>query len=348
MNAPGSASYSEATEQDKPRQLQLAHLSIEVGHFYMEDLLNGEDRIRSQFARVAPWIGAATASAQAELGLTKLRASTCFLIDDYFRSDTSPAKIVDKLVQIATECGITIDYIAREAGCAVADGVPLAETVAAMLLPEPPVGTNGSRPPLQESGWLCNGQRSPDADSSDQAMQIKQWRPPEQFGARNHSIFLDVELWKDATEQVDGALVTRRLWSCPFLAAIWQLLRLGMVRYYGEPVAQPQPWSLDWDWPDHWADLPAVMKINPRAAPFAAFRATSIMPRSYLGIEHAVDVILNHIDLDESVINQVIDRASQEQLVVPRKVTRRISHAFIEGDDESPIDRRGMSNADRR
>jgi hypothetical protein len=343
MSGPGSASYSEATEQDKPRQLQLAHLSIEVGHFYMEDLLNGEDQIRAQFTRVAPWIGAATASAQAELGSTKLRASTCFLIDDYFRADTSPAKIVDKLVQIATECGVTIDYIAREAGCAVADGVPLAEVVAGMLLPEPSVGTNGSRPPLQESGWLCNGQRSPDAELSDQAMQIESWRPPEQFGARNHSIFLDVELWRDTTEQGDGALVTRRLWSCPFLASIWQLLRLGMVRYYGEPVAQPQLWPLDRDWPDRWADLPTVMKINPRAAPFAAYRATSIMPRSYLGIEHAVDVILNHIDLDEAVINQVIDRGRAEQLAVPRKVTRRISHAFIEGDDEGPTDPRDVA-----
>lgn len=335
-----TATYSEETGQYRPRQLQLSHLSIEVGHFYMEDLLKGKDRIRAQFKRVAPWVAAATTAAAVELGNVKPRVSTCFLVDDYFGNDTSPATIVDMVISIATECGITIDYLAREAGCYVVDSVLLAETVVARLLPEPPVGTNGSRPPLSESGWLCNGERSPDTDS--EAMLVQPWRAPVQFGKRNHSIFLDIELWKDTTERDGNKPVSRRTWSCPLLASIWHLLRLGMLRYYGEPVAEPQQW--DADWPQRWGDLPAVTQLNPRAAPFAAFRSTSILPHSYLEIEHAVDIILNHFDIDEAVVEQVIERGRRESLTIPREITSRISHVFID-DFDSPKDH-GMSNAD--
>jgi hypothetical protein len=323
------ATYSEAAEQDRPRQVRLAHLSIEVGHFYMEDLLNGEDRIRAQFTRVAPWIAAATATAGADLGVVKPRVSTCFLVDDYFVGDTNPGPIIDKLIKIAAECGIAIDYLAREAGCAEAEDIRPAELTEAMLLPEPPAGSNGSRPPLHESGWLCNGERSP-GEGSGQAMQVDPWRPPVQFGKRNHSIFVDVELWKDVVERGNG----KRIWSCPFLASVWHLLRLGMLRNYGEPVGEPKPWPDGADWPERWSDLPAVIQLNPKAAPFAAFRSTSILPRSYLTIENAVDVVLSHLDLDAAVVEQVIERGRQENLTVPREVTRRISHVFL--DDPGP------------
>jgi hypothetical protein len=343
VSTPDSVTYSEAAEQNEPRHLQLAHLSIEVGHFYMKDLLDGEDRIRAQFRRVAPWIDAAIASVAAEFG-PRPRVSTCFLIDDYFGSHTNPAEIMKKLLRIADECGIRFDYIAREAGCAVAENVPLAELTAAMLLPEPPVGTNGSRPPLHETGWLCNGERSADSDA-DQAMQVQEWRPPQEFGRRNHSIFVDVELWswKERVEKADGRLVSQRTWSCPFLAAVWHLLRLGMLRHYGEPVAQPQLWADDADWPEHWSDLPTVIQLNPAAAPFSAYRTASILPRSYLAIENAVDVILGHLDLDRAVIDQVVERGRTEKLAVPEDIRRRVSHIFVEDVDESL----GTPDADR-
>ncbi|MFL6145295.1 MAG: SCO2522 family protein [Labedaea sp.] len=343
MSARETAVYSEATEQAPPRQVQLAHLSIEVGHFYMDDLLNGEDRIHAQFSRVIPWIEAAKAGARAEFGDTKARISTCFLTDDYFGGDAKPGDILPKLLRIAEDCGVGIDYIAREAGCHVANGVPLAELTAAMLLPEPPVGTNGSRPPLHETGWLCNGERSMDGDV-DQAMQVKVWRPPVEFGKREHSIFVDVELWKDTTERRDGQLAPKRTWSCPFLAAVWHLMRLGMLRFKGEPVAQPQPWPADTDWPETWEEMPAVIQLNQRAAPFSAYRTTSILPHTYVAIENAVHVILNHLDLDQAVINQVISRGLDEGVVVPAQVTRRVSHVFIQ-EPENP-GARGTPDAD--
>lgn len=334
MSALDSAVYTEATEQDKVKRVALSHLSIEVGHFYMDDVRHGDEVIRTQFSQVAPWVAAATAAVSAEVraaGTETPRVSTCFLIDDYFTNDTDPREVTEKIVAIAKQCGITIDYLAREAGCSVTGDVNVAELTAAMLLPEPPPGTDGSRPPLATTGWLCNGERSESSDS-DQAMRVAPWRPPQEFGKRNHSIFLDIELWKEKQERVDGILETKRLWSCPFLAAVWQLLRLGMLRHYGEPVAQAQQWPADVPWPEHWRDLPTVIQLNPRAAPFAAFRSISILPKTYLPIEHAVDVILDHLDLDNAVTGQVIERAAEAGLTVPARVTDRISHVFIDGE----------------
>jgi len=322
--------YSEAGEQSSARQIKLSHLSVEVGHFYMEDLTNGEDRIRRQFGRVAPFLDAVTRMQAAETGSGKPRVSTCFLIDDYFHNETDPGEIIEKLTRLAGDCGITIDYLAREAGCADADGVPLADITAAMLLPEPPVGTTGSRPPVQESGWLCNGEGS-SASESDQAMRPDVWRPPVEFGKRNHSIFLDIELWRNNQVRIDGNLVTRRQWSCPFLASVWQLVRLGALRDgKGEPVAQPQIWPEEAGWPRRWSDLPAVVQLNPQATPFSAYRSFSILPRTYLHIEHAVSVILSHLDLDKTVIDQTVKRARQENVRLPDEITDRLSHGFID------------------
>jgi hypothetical protein len=320
--------YNEASDEERVRGIPLSHLSIEVSHFSMEALLNGEECIRSTFQRAVPWIAAATASVATRRGVEP-RLSTCLLIDDYSRSATNPAETLEKLITIATECGVRIDYLAREAGCCVADGVPLAELTAARLLPEPTPGTNGARPPTRESGWLCNGVRSPESDAG-QAMRMRKWQPPQEFGKRNHSVFLDVELWKEADEPANGDGVTPRTWSCSFLATVWQLLRLGMLRHYGEAVAQPHTWPPGAKWPEHWVDLPAVIQLNPRAAPFAAYRTVSIVPHSYLSVEHAVRVILGHLRLDDVVISQVVEREAREGLRVLSSVIDRISYVFLE------------------
>ncbi|MGH3779984.1 MAG: SCO2522 family protein [Pseudonocardiaceae bacterium] len=329
VNPLDSTTYSEATGQDRVREVPLSHLSIEVSHFTMEDLLHGEECIRPQFQRVAPWVAAAAASVATREGV-KPRLSTCFLIDDYSRSHTKPADILNELIATAIECGVPIDYLAREAGCCVAGDVPLAELTAARLLPEPTPGTNGARPPTPESGWLCNGVRSPESDPG-QAMRIQRWQPPQEFGKRNHSIFLDVELWKEAGELANGEAVAPRTWSCSFLASVWQLLRLGMLRHYGKAVAQPYKWPPGATWPEHWDDLPAVIQLNPDAEAFAAYRTVSILPRSYLPVEHAVGVILSHLSLDDVVINQILDRGKKEKLRVSPSVTDRVSYIFIEG-----------------
>ncbi|MFI6871131.1 SCO2522 family protein [Nocardia sp. NPDC050406] len=330
--------YSEASERNRTAGLPLSHLSIEVGHFYMDDLINGADRIRAQLRQVAPLVAAHAEAARAQYGPTA-RVSTCFLVDDYFRHDTDPTEILDKLLGAAEECGVRIDYLAREAGCwevpvfidgeRSGDPIPLAEMVANRIVAEPDRETNGRRPPTAESGWLCNGRRSSDT-ASGQAMRVEPYRPPEEFGHRNHSIFLDVELWSRREETVAGATEVHTTWSCPFLASIWQLLRLGMLRWNGGLVAAPEPWQPADGWPDNWWKMPAVTQLNPAAAPFAAYRSLSILPHTYLGIEHAVRVILDHLEQDEEVQALLTERGAAERIPVTiPPVTRRLTHVFL-------------------
>ncbi|MGN2636263.1 SCO2522 family protein [Nocardia takedensis] len=335
-NAPG---YSEATEHVRTSAVPLSHVSIEVGHFYMHDLTNGVDRIKAQFRRIVPLVAAFTESAKAEYGPNP-RVSTCFLIDDYFRTDTKPAEILGRLLDAAAETGLRIDYLAREAGCwevpaVVQAGVlkspeiKLAELVRGRIVAEPEEGTNGRRPPTAESGWLCNGKRANDSRPGQAMHPDEPYEPPEEFGRREHSIFLDVEMWATVLKNRRTEVGTK--WSCPYLASIWQLLRLGMLRYEGRPIAEPQPWVLGSRWPDNWWEMPTVLQLEPRAKPFAAYQSLSILPQRYVGIEHAVRVILDHVQLDDEVVDQIVGRGRDEGLTVPRKVTERLGHMLLAG-----------------
>lgn len=333
-HAPG---YTEATEHARVSALPLSHLSIEVGHFYMDDLTEGVGRIRAQFRRIAPLVRALTDAAEYDFGPNP-RVSTCFLIDDYFRRDTVPARILGDLLDTAEECGLRIDYLAREAGCwevpeVVRNGVvripriELAEHVRGMIVPEPPMGHNGTRPPVDESGWLCNGTRGT-IDEPGQAMHPDEpYEFPEEFGRREHSIFLDVEMWNRERRRRSEIGVK---YSCPYLASIWQLVRLGMLRYEGRPVIEPQPWSGE-AWDDSWWDMPSVVQLNPSAKPFAAYQSLSILPQRYVGIEHAVRTILDHIKLDDEVVDQVVARGELEGVSVSRRAAERLSHYLLPG-----------------
>lgn len=335
------AGYSESTERGRISAVPLSHLSIEVGHFLMGDLVNGVDRIRAQFRCIVPLLDGFIRSAEIEFG-RRPRVSTCFLIDDYFRPDTDPTTILDKVLGIAGECGLTIDYLAREAGCAqvpavtrdgtvVRRAVPLAQIVRGRIVAEPREWENGSTPPTTESGWLCNGVRATGAVPG-QAMHPEQRAmPPEQTGRRFHSIFLDVEMSRTTSTEENGRTETITQWSCPFLAAIWQLLRLGMLRVDGGPVVEPRLWDPATGWPAQWSDMPSVVQLNPRAKPFAAYRSLSILPQRYLEIEHAVRVILDHIHLDQDVVDQVVRRGSDEGVEVPRRVAERLAQHLLAG-----------------
>lgn len=325
--------FTEVTAQRRVTSVPLAQLSVELGHLYREDLaaddlaaedlaaddLRGADRrLADHFRSVRPWYDALRQNCADAAGGRAPRLSTCFLVDDYFGLFSSPAELIPRLVAAAGEAGLTIDYLARESGCAEADGVPLAALVESRLVDDPPPDTTGARPPARETGWLCNGQRTP-ASTAEALSQVGEWRPPAENGARNHSIFVDVELWNEQ----DG----QRVWSCPFLAAVWQLLRLGLLRNLGEPVAVPVP--LAGELPERWADLPAIVALNPRAAPFSAYRSASVLASRFLPIELAVRTILSQVYVDPEADRQVIERSRQESLDVPAEVIDRLSYVFL-------------------
>lgn len=313
------AVFREASDEPRVEQLPLSHLSIELGHLYMEDYASGIDGLRENFQRVAPWADAARRACQAAIGDRRARVSTCFLVDDYFSPFGSPRQIVPDLMRAAADAGLEIDYLGRESGCASAEGVPIARMVEGQLVAEPAPLTDGSRPPVSESGWLCNGERSAVPGAGEAMGVISQWTPPVESAANRHSIFLDIELWDEKGDE--------RTWSCPFLASVWQLLRLGMLRNLGQSVAVPQP--APGELPESWDQLPGLLRLNPSAAPFSAYRTFSVLSSRFLPVEHAVRTILGQVNVAGAVAAQVAERAERESLTLPPELVDRIEYAFV-------------------
>ncbi|WP_432833793.1 SCO2522 family protein [Dactylosporangium sp. CA-092794] len=312
MTGPTTA-FREATADPRPAAVPLAHVSIELGHLYFEDFRGDETRLPRYFARVAPWVEAARSVLAAEFGERRPRISTCFLMDDYFGPTLAPRDVLPQVIAAADAAGLHIDYLARESGCAEADGVALAELVQERIVADPPPDTNGSRPPAKDSGWLSNGQRSPQPGSAMNS--LRPWGPPAENGTARHSVFVDVELRG------------RGKWSCAYLAAIWQLLRLGLLRHNGEAVAQPREWPEPF--PRDWAQLPAVIRLNPKAAPFSAYRTLSVLGPRFLPTEHAVRTILSQVAVDRQVNEAIVARAAAEDLPLPLDVVERLGYLFV-------------------
>lgn len=312
------STFEEATAEVRMKAVPLAHLSVELGHLYFEDFEDGANRLHRHFAEVAPWVAAAR-QIHAVAGPRTLRLSTCFLVDDYFGPSRPPSEIIPMLVKAAADNGVPIDYLARESACADAEGVALASLVLDRVVTDPPPGTNGSRPPVSEVGWLSNGQRSPALDGVEAMSVAGRWTPPSQNAATRHSIFVDVELWDEHERQ--------RRWSCAFLAAVWQLLRLGMIRKIGEPVAMPR--ALDGDLPDDWRRLPSVIQLNSAAAPFNAYRALSVLGSRFFPTEQAVRTILNQVAVDPRLAAESARRARGEKIELSMEIIDRIQYVFV-------------------
>jgi hypothetical protein len=336
LAAPPRIRFREHAQQTIIRGVRMSHLSIEVGHFYLNELTGDVKSIEERFRQVVPWIAAARASAVC--GDKTPRISTCFLLDDYFLDETKPAQadpaeIIEKLLTAAKKAGVEIDYLARESACARIGQTRLAELVLSKVRLEPEPGANGSQPLTQWPGWLSNGKFTGAVPL--QAMDSLEPEKPEEYGYRNHSVFLAIELYRDLLGA--GALPdpAMRLWSCSFLAAVWQLLRLGLLRDGGEPVVEPVVEPEGWrpEPGSKWRQLPAVVKLNPEAAAFSAYRTLSILPQDYLPIEHAVRQILSHTYIEEPILSQTRERARGEKIELPDAVERRVTHAFIEGSD---------------
>ncbi|MFJ8144457.1 SCO2522 family protein [Streptomyces sp. NPDC096048] len=317
------AVFRETAAEARTQSLPLAHLSLELGHLYMEDFEAGPERLRRHFTEVRPWVEAARTAATARAGGRRARISTCFLIDDYFTRFSTPAEVVPMLLAEAERAGLSVDYLARESGCATTGKVPVAEAVAGRIVESPPPGSYGLRPPAAQTGWLANGERSPAARAPQAMKRAAAWQPPRETAARRHSVFLDVELWSD---DADG----HRTWSCPFLAAVWQLARLGLLRDGGEPVLVPQPHTAT-GFPDDWDELPSLLRLNAGADPFSAYRTCSVLPTRFLPVEHAVRVILDQIEVDPGALEQVAERSGRERTPVPDSVADRVSYVYCSG-----------------
>lgn len=329
-----SVSYNEETQSAKVESVPLGHLSVETGHLYLDDFADGDRTIARQLEQAAPWVEAAGKRIHKRFG-RNARISTCFLVDDYTPSSSSldqpkPSEVVDIVTAAADQAGFRIDYLAREAGCAVAyerpcsgprDQSALADIVAGLIVEEAAVGANGSRPPTAQTGWLSNGERSPAVSV---AMDAPDWEAPEEFGKCRHSVFVDIELWSQDSSD--------RQYSCSLLSSVWHLLRLGLLRNAGQAVARPYRFGPGEALPDLWQQLPSITQLTPDAAPFAAYEVFSILPQYYEAAEHAARIIIDHLRFDPAVLKQTADQARDETnpITLPDDPAGRISHLFFD------------------
>ncbi|GAA4978421.1 SCO2522 family protein [Yinghuangia aomiensis] len=310
--------FHESSAETRIAHVPFSHLSVELGHVYMEDFEAGEDALRRRLGGLGPWLAAAEDSLRLRLGSRRPRVSTCFLVDDYFARTVPPREALPLLITVAAESGLPLDYIARESACAHADGTAPAELVEANLVPVPLPGDNGTRPPASASGWLSNGRRSPAAFGGEAMAEPPAWAAPWEVSARRHSVFADVQLWDDE----NGT----RTWSCPFLAAVWQLIRLGMLRHDNRDVVRPRPWN--GTYPDDWDELPPIVRLNADAQPFCAYRTLSVLEPRFLPIEHAVRVILDQFAADPDVLHQTAARHAAEAPDPLGEIVDRVAYVF--------------------
>jgi hypothetical protein len=319
--------FLESSADSRVESVPLSHVSVEVGHLYMEDLAAGESTVQRAFAAVAPWVR--TAKTPQAIGCEKkaARVSTCFLIDDYFSRFSSPATVIPMVLAAAKREELEIDYLARESACAVAGSVSPASLTLGSLVTEPVPGTTGGRPPLTETGWLTNGQRSPSTARAEAMSRRTPWQPPRESARRRHSIFIDVELW----DERDG----HRTWSCPMLAAVWQLMRLGLLRDQGRPVVTPQDWT-DPRFPDSWDELPPVIRLNSQAAAFAAYTTLSVLSPRFLPVELAVRTILSQFACDAALLKEAAGRAERDAMQLPAELVDRLRYVFATPGDTDP------------
>jgi hypothetical protein len=322
-----STEFLESSADLKVDSLPLSHVSLEIGHLYVEDLADGEITLRRTFAAVAPWARAAQAPQAVGYAKQRVRVSTCFLIDDYFSRFSSPAEVIPMVLAAAAHEGLRIDYLARESACAQAGSSRPVELMLGRMVTEPVAGTTGGRPPLNETGWLTNGQRSPATSGTEAMSKRAAWQPPRESARRRHSIFVDVELWDDR----DGV----RTWSCPLLASVWQLLRLGLLRDRGRPVLVPQDWTQPL-FPDSWDDLPPVIRLNREAGAFTAYTTLSVLSPRFLPVELAVRTILGQFAGDRSVLAETDARAARDGMQLPAELVDRIRYVFAAPGETDP------------
>ena len=216
------------------------------------------------------------------------RASTCILIDDYFRVQN---ELLDglKWTTVAAEVvsayqaeGIEVDFVASEAGIAASVSELLDRLVPT---PDPGAGSvagAGTEAKGAGSLWINNLEpKPPSAPSAWAARSSGGAPPPARVSSaalsvtRQHSLRVDVEVARRA-EPANGR---DQPYSCPLLAAWWQLLRLGVVGDVGADKEFAH----------------AIARFSDRDRSFRADASLSLLPATVLDVEAAVRLILQHV-----------------------------------------------------
>jgi hypothetical protein len=261
-------------------------VSIEVMHIYRTAW--GTEVLARHAAREARWVEAISAA----LDRRGRSWSVCMLIDD-----TDPRADGDELEQGVSDAwlatGLPLDHVVREAECADSIWRMIERFTGEVELDlAGALGTGVHPPPVdvltERRHWLANGEPARPPSTRLGAVEINEApgeasvRPANIVGSRAHGIHLDVELWSAVGQ---GAPI----WSCPMLAAWWQLLRLGAPHLDGAPLIRPAPGG--------------------RPLPLHARSTLTLLPAGLLEVEHAVRTILERVVVPPSWLPTARDKS---------------------------------------
>lgn len=259
-----------------------SRLSIEPGHFYAAAFAEGTDALAQRFRHVRYYAEAVSGPAD----------NAAFMFDDYHNrpdSKVRPRDIVEQILEASNKAGLEINYVAREAAC-----TRMSEHVLGILR-----GTGYIRE-TEKQGFLLDDQDGRLGQSVGPAM--SEPPVPVRQRPRGHT-FIDIEVYDRPTKKTVS-------WACPYLAAIWQALRLGVLHdeAFDNPVRVGETIP-DWN---TWEDMPPLIQLTPDAKPFVASRTFSILPTDFLHVEGAVDKIITRLGTamgENPPLGQRIERA---------------------------------------
>ncbi len=293
----------------------VADLSLEFGHFYLRDADSAS--IEREARQEAGWVRPLLEAQESE-GNT---VSTVVMIDDYFLADDERGDLQDKghaIVEAFEAEGVRVDRLVRESQCAETVHqlersyfIPRLDAADSAM-----VGTERV-PDTPARRWLDNGEPGAQVVATQTSTEnVTTWgNPLEQSGSRAapprrppprprapHSIHLEAELWSGDPRV--------RVWSCPILAAWWQLIRLGLAR----------------DDADARIDLAFGPGLHEDASPLAAKRTLTVLCPEFLPVEAAVRAILERVVIADPSWRRHLEGRPDE---LPADVhLRRIGYLF--------------------
>lgn len=247
-------------------------VSIEVLHIY--GTASAPESVARHAQREARWVEAIVSA----LERRGREWSICILVDD-----TDPRADGDELEARLRDAwratGLPLDHAVRETECAASIGRMIERFTGEVDLGLAGLLGTAVRPPpvdvlAERERWLANGEPGRPVTTRLGPAEINEepgeaGTPPSRVsGSRMHGIHLDVELWSPAAHD-------EPLWSCPTLAAWWQLLRLGAPHVDGSPLAAPA--------------------AGGRPLPLHARSTLTVLPFGLLEVEHAVRSILERV-----------------------------------------------------
>lgn len=308
------------------RARRFSDVSLEFAHVVPGDRERGVEALERQVLHAKRWVDALTASASAPT------VSTTILVDDYFGEPTERDRIAAEILEVCASHHLSVDHVVFESACAAH-----AAEIVGWLIDDPRPG-DGSIDPGASAGrdaeWLStDGRRllprkglSPRRGSlltaaAAPAVDVDPGQPEEYRGqlgiAGYHDLNFEIQLF-DGRPGAGLPETGAGRWSCPLLAATWQLLRLGVIRDSRGAIVLPER-----------ADFLGHEAMRPDPLPFTSRSTITLLTPSMLPVEHAVRLILSRLHVvDESVMQ--LRRSRDDVLIRPADlVLDRISYAFV-------------------